>query len=96
LEILWLEGWSFLLTIILFGWWLICLFIITINWSSFGCNWWWHCEFFIDNLILSDELGLNLELEANDGSNLSDDLLNTEKLVHESQLELVIKLVKLL
>jgi hypothetical protein len=76
----------------LFGWWLISSFIISLLFGNFHWSWWWLWEFFINNLILSDELSLKLELEANDGGNLSNDLLNTEKLVHESELKLVIEL----
>jgi hypothetical protein len=94
--VLWLEGNGFLLSFFLFGWWLISSLIIAIISDSFDWRWWGLWEFFINNLILSDEFRLKLELKADDGSNFSNDLFNAEKFVHESQLKLVIELGKFL
>ena len=67
LEVLWLEGYGFLHSFFLFGWWLLSSIIIAFNFGSFDWSWWWLWEFFINNLILSDELSLKLGLKANDG-----------------------------
>ena len=96
LEVLWLEGNFFLFSVFLVSWWLISSLVIAVFFGNFDWSWWWHWEFFINNLILSDKLSLKLELEANDGGNLSNDLLNAEKLIHESQLKLIIELGELL
>lgn len=92
LVVLWLEGWGFLLTFFLLGWWLFFSLFLSLCWNWFGLNRWWLWEFFIDNLIFSDELSLGFELKSNNGSNFSDDSLNIEKLIHEPELKLVVEL----
>ena len=94
--LLWLENWRFLLSFFLFCWWLLSSLLIPFGWRWLDYNWWRFREFFIDSLIFTDELCFNLELEANNGGNLSNNCLNIKKFVHKSQLKLIIKLRELL
>ena len=95
--VLWLEGWGLLLAIFfLFGRWLRLLLFLAIYWlwllSNGGRIW----ELLVLNLIISNVLWLLNILQSDDGSDFSNNLLEAEELVHESQLELILLLAKLL